>query len=242
MATNFTYATLTTAIQNYTEVTDTTNVFTSTITDGFITDAETRILRDVNIDADRKSQTGSLVVGQEYINAPAGCLVVRSVQVTEDDTSPNTLKYLEKRDVTFLNEYNNYGTAGTTVATGRDIPKYYAMFGGATAVSDTTSGGLYIAPTPDANYMYRIYYDMVPQTLVTKTSGTYLSQYFPQGLLYATLVEAYGFLKGPMDMLTLYENKYKQEVQKFAGVQIGRRRRDDYTDGTVRIPVNSPSP
>ena len=53
MATNFTYATLTTAIQNYTEVTDTTNVFTSTITDGFITDAETRILRDVNIDADR---------------------------------------------------------------------------------------------------------------------------------------------------------------------------------------------
>jgi hypothetical protein len=45
-----------------------------------------------------------------------------------------------------------------------------------------------------------------------------------------------------MDMLTLYENKYKQEVQKFAGVQIGRRRRDDYTDGTVRIPVQSPSP
>ena len=51
-----------------------------------------------------------------------------------------------------------------------------------------------------------------------------------------------GFLKGPMDMLTLYENKYKQEVQKFAGTQLGRRRRDDYTDGTVRIPVKSPSP
>jgi len=90
--------------------------------------------------------------------------------------------------------------------------------------------------------MFRIYYDMVPQSLVTKTSGTYISQYFPQGLLYATLIEAFGFLKGPMDMLTLYENKYKQEVQKFGGVQIGRRRRDDYTDGTVRIPVNSPSP
>ena len=47
-------------------------------------------------------------------------------------------------------------------------------------------------------------------------------------------------LKGPMDMLTLYENKYKQEVEKFAGMQIGRRRRDDYTDGTVRIPIESP--
>ena len=116
------------------------------------------------------------------------------------------------------------------------------MFGGATAVSDTTSGGLLLAPTPDATYAFRLYYNVKPTSLVTKTSGTYISQYFPQGLLYACLVEAYGFLKGPMDMLTLYENKYKTEVQKFAGVQLGRRRRDDYTDGTVRIPVKSPSP
>ena len=49
-------------------------------------------------------------------------------------------------------------------------------------------------------------------------------------------------LKGPIDMLTLYENKYKQEVQKFANEQVGRRRRDDYTDGTVRIPINSANP
>ena len=82
----------------------------------------------------------------------------------------------------------------------------------------------------------------MPDGLSSSTTTTYLSKYFPQGLLYACLVEAYGFLKGPADMLTLYENKYKQEVQKFAGVQIGRRRRDDYTDGTVRLPVQSPSP
>ena len=116
------------------------------------------------------------------------------------------------------------------------------MFGGATGTTSTTSGGMYIAPTPDQNYKFRIYYTMMPKSLVTETGGTYISQYFPSGLLYACLVEAYGFLKGPADMLTLYENKYKQEVQKFAGVQLGRRRRDDYTDGTVRIPVQSPSP
>ena len=52
----------------------------------------------------------------------------------------------------------------------------------------------------------------------------------------------FGFLNGPLDMLTLYENKYKQEVQKFANEQVGRRRRDDYTDGTVRIPVTSANP
>ena len=68
---------------------------------------------------------------------------------------------------------------------------------------------------------------------------TYISQYFPQGLLYACLVEAYSFLKGPTDMLTLYEQKYKTELQKFAAMQLGRRRRDDYTDGTIRIPIES---
>ena len=70
----------------------------------------------------------------------------------------------------------------------------------------------------------------------------YISLNFPQGLLYCCLAETYAFLKGPTDMLTLYEQKYKNAIQQFAGMQLGRRRRDDYTDGTVRIPVKSPSP
>ena len=83
----------------------------------------------------------------------------------------------------------------------------------------------------------------MPATLESSSNETnYVSLNFPQGLLYACLVEAYGYLKGPMDMLTLYENKYKTEVQKFASIQLGRRRRDDYTDGTIRIPIKSPSP
>jgi len=116
------------------------------------------------------------------------------------------------------------------------------MFGGATGLTDSTSGGLYLAPTPDANYKFRIYYNAMPVALSGSNTTTYLSNYMPQILLYACLVEAYGFLKGPMDMLTLYENKYKTGIQQFAGMQIGRRRRDDYTDGTVRIQVKSPSP
>ena len=105
-----------------------------------------------------------------------------------------------------------------------------------------TSGSIYLAPTPDANYIFRIYYNKIPPGLETETSGTYISKYFPQGLLFACLVEAYSFLKGPTDMLTLYEGKYKQELAKFAAMQVGRRRRDDYTDGTIRIPIESPSP
>jgi hypothetical protein len=153
-----------------------------------------------------------------------------------------------KKDQTYLSEYTDRLTGPEGDLTAQDVtgfPKYYAMFGGATLKTDTTSGGLYIAPTPDAAYKFRIYYNKMPIGLGSGDDGnshTYISNYFPQGLLYACLVEAFGFLKGPMEMLTLYENKYKTSIQQFAGMQIGRRRRDDYTDGTVRIQVKSPSP
>jgi len=247
----YTLSALEADIRSYTEVDST--VLTGAILGRFIEHAEFRIFYDVPIDAYRYTSEGNLAIDDNTINVPGlgtkgntGTVFVRGVKVfnsTSVSTGPG--EWLIKKDQTYLTEYVDRETGPSGGQLDQDVtgfPKYYAMFGGATGTSSTTSGGMYIAPTPDANYMHRVYYDMVPQSLVTKTSGNYISQYFPQGLLYATLVEAYGFLKGPMDMLTLYENKYKQEVQKFAGVQIGRRRRDDYTDGTVRIPVNSPSP
>ena len=232
----FTYATLTTAISDYTEVD--TNVLTSTITDQFIENAELRILRDVPIDAYKKQSTGNLVVGQTTINVPAKTLFVKGVQVydsTSAATGANT--WLEKKDESYLQEY-----IPSTESAARGKPKYYAMFGGATGVSDTTSGRLFMAPAPDATYVFKIHYEAIPDGLSGSNTTTYISQYFGNGLLYACLVEAYGFLKGPIDMLTLYENKYKQEMEKFAAEQLGRRKRDDYTDGTVRIPVPSANP
>jgi len=247
----FTYTTLKAAILAYTE-TD-ANVLTTTIVDQFIENAEFRIFYDVPIDAYRYVSEGGLAIDTNNINVAGlgtkgntGTVFVRGVEVfnsTANTEGKGT--WLIKKDQTYLSEYSDRLTGPEGNLTAQDVtglPKYYAMFGGATGTLDTTSGGIYIAPTPDLAYRFRIYVDKVPKSLATQTSGTYVSQYFPQGLLYATLVEAYGFLKGPMDMLTLYENKFKQEVAKFAGVQIGRRRRDDYTDGTVRIPIKSPNP
>ena len=232
----FNYSNLVTDIRNYTEVDS--NVLTAALINRFIEDAEFKILRDVPVDAYKKQSIGNLVTGQNTINVPAKTLFVKGVQVY-DSTSASTgnNRWLEKKDESYLQEY-----VPSTESAKRGQPKYYAMFGGATGVTDTTSGRLFLAPAPDTTYVFKIHYNAIPTSLVTATDGTYISQYFPNGLLYACLVEAYGFLKGPMDMLTLYENKYKQEVQKFAAEQIGRRKRDDYTDGTVRIPVPSPTP
>lgn len=241
----YTYTTLKQAIKDYTEVDD--SVFTTTILDGFIMAAEYRINNELPMDSDRFAQDGTLSTDNNTINSPAGALFIRGVEVfnsTANTTGNGT--WLEKKDQTYLSEYTDRLTGPEGDLTAQDVtgfPKYYAMFGGATTGANTaTSGAIYVAPTPDANYKYIIHYNAMPTGLGSGGDGdsnTYLSNYFPQGLLYACLVEAFMFLKGPTDMLTLYENRYKTELQKFAAMQLGRRRRDDYTDGTIRIPIES---
>ena len=240
----YTYSELTTDIRNYTEVDS--NVLTADQLENIILNAQQRIFLDVPMDSDRFVQEGTMSAGNNSINAPAGALFVRGIEVfnsTSATTGPG--QWLEKKDQTYISEYVSRSTGpqgGVDGKTVTGLPKYYSMFGGATGLSDTTSGAMYFAPTPDQAYKFRVYYNKMPATLESSNQTNYISLNFPQGLLYACLAETYGFLKGPTDMLTLYEQKYKQEIQKFAGAQLGRRRRDDYTDGTVRIPVKSPSP
>ena len=242
----YTYSTLVTAIRDYTEVD--ANVLTETIIDGFIMAAQHRINLDCPMDSDRFQDQGQFATDFNTITMPVKLLFIRGIQAFSSTANTNgQSQWLERRDQTFLAEYvgkltGNAGGAAAQDVTG--LPKYYAMFGGATTgATRNTSGAIFLAPTPDANYQYIIHYNAMPVGLGSGNDGnssTYLSNYFPQGLLYACLVEAYGFLKGPQDMLTLYDKKYNTELQKFAAMQIGRRRRDDYTDGTLRIPIESP--
>ena len=43
-------------------------------------------------------------------------------------------------------------------------------------------------------------------------------------------------------MLQMYEAAYQEAVQTFAAEQQGRRRRDEYRDGALRIPIQTPTP
>ena len=238
----YTYANLTTDIRNYTEVD--ANVFTAAVINRFLENAEHRINLDLPMDSDRVQAEAQFATDFNTITMPTKTLFVRGIEVYESTANTNGQGvWLEKRDQTFISEYVGTLTGTSGGAAAQDVtglPKYYAMFGGATTGTNTaTSGAIYVAPTPDANYKYIIHYNAQPTGLETNTGGTYISNYFPQGLLYACLTEAFMFLKGPTDMLTLYENRYKSELQKFAAMQLGRRRRDDYTDGTVRIPIES---
>jgi hypothetical protein len=131
---------------------------------------------------------------QETINAPAGAVFIRGIQVY-DSTSASTgaNRWLEKKDVTYLQEY-----IPSTESAKRGQPKYYAMFGGATGESDTTSGRIFVAPVPDATYKFRVHYNAAP-ALLENDDTNYISLNFPNGLLYCCLSETYSFLKGPVN-------------------------------------------
>ncbi len=213
-----TYAELVQKIRDYTEVDST--VLSDTIINGFIENAEFRVLREVDSDSNRSFKTAQLVASQRYIDVPEDCLVVRSAQIVDSDgvASADNREFLEYKDTNFMSEYN------PTDATG--VPKYYSYWD-----EDT----LVFAPVPNAQYTIQINYVLKPAALTATNTTTYLSLNFPNGLLYACLVEAYGFLKGPQDLLQLYEQKYKQVVEGFSIEQMGRRRRDEYQMGPPRL-------
>jgi len=198
----YTLSALEADIRSYTEVSST--VLTGAILSRFIENAEYRVMRDCPIDADRKAQTGNLVTGHNTLNVPGsgskgntGTVFVRGIEVFESTAnSEGEGTWLQKKDQTYLSEYVNRLTGTEGGSTGQDVtgfPKYYAMFGGATATTDTTSGRMMVAPVPDANYAFKVHFNAKPTSLVTDTSGTYISQYFPSGLLYASLIEAMAF-------------------------------------------------
>ena len=213
-----TYNELVDQIRSYTEVD--ANVLSTTIVNGIIKNAEFRVLRDVDSDNNRRYATSQFVTNQRYLDLPNDILIIRSVQVSDGvnfDSGTNRT-FMEKRDTSFISEYNNSGATGQ--------PKYYANWDENTMV---------VGPTPNNTYGVQVNYILKDGSIVDNTGGTYLSNEFPNGLLYACLVEAYGFLKGPNDVLQLYEQRYKQAVDGFLVEQVGRRRKDEYQDGVPRL-------
>ena len=213
-----TYDELKTKIRDYTEVSST--VLTDTIVNGFIEDAEFRILRDVDSDNNRRYATALLAVNTRFVQTPDNALVIRSAQIVDSDGvgASDNRDFLQWRDTSFMSEFNPKGATG--------VPKYYSWW---------DKNHIVFAPTPNATYTIQLNYILKDAGLSSTNPTTYISLNFPNGLLYACLVEAYGFLKGPQDLLQLYEQKYKQVVEGFAIEQMGRRRRDEYQSGVPRV-------
>ena len=221
----YTLANLQDDIRNYTEVDS--SVLSDSILNTIIKNAENAIYREADSDDNRFYATSNLQTGNRYVTIPSDLRFIRYAQLT--DSSGNQV-FLEKKDTSYMAEF--YNTPGTQSG----IPKYYGNW---------DANYWVVAPTPDDTYLITLAYTKQPDSITASpgsTQGTYTSNKYQDLLLYGCLVEAYGYLKGPVDMLQYYTQAYEKALQSYAIEQQGRRRRDEWEDGTIRTPLKSESP
>ena len=222
----YTLADLRTDIRGYTEVGDT--VLTDAVLKNIIKNSENAILRAIPTDQNAHYATSNLVVDNRYVTIPSDLRSINYVQLTD---SQGKQFFLEQRDPSFMAEYYS-----TPLSSDVDIPKYYGNW---------DEDFWVVAPTPNQTYAITLAYNKEAPSITDttpidfSTTGTYLSNKYQDLLLYGCLVNTYGYLKGPTDMIQYYQGQYENALTTYATEQIGYRRRDEYEDGMVRQQLKS---
>ena len=212
----FTFTTLKTAIQDYTQNTETT--FTGQLS-RFILNAEERILKEVQLEDFRKYSQGSASSSNKFLAKPTDYLASYSLSVVNS----NVYTFLLLKHPTFLQDF----TPNATSTTGE--PQYYANWDDSTFL---------LAPTPDDNYTMELHYFYRPTSITTSGDGTsWLGTNAEIALLYGSLVEAYTFMKGEPDLLKLYNDRYMEALATLKNVGEAKQVSDEYRYDKVRRPV-----
>jgi hypothetical protein len=211
----YTFTTLKTAIQDYTQNSETT--FVSQLS-RFILNAEERILKECQLDVFRKNVEGTASTGQQYLQKPEDFLAQNSLSVLNSSNK----EFLLYKQVTALQDYTpNSATTGT--------PKYYADWDEVTFL---------LAPTPDSNYTMELHYFYRPTSITESADGTsWLGTNAELALLYGSLVEAYTFMKGEPDILKQYTDRFLESIQWLKNLGEGKQTRDQYRYDRVRRDV-----
>ena len=213
---SWTYTTLKSAIQDYKENTESTFVANLTI---IIQQAEDRIVKSVELPNFRKNVTGSFTNGNQYLTAPDDYLYPFSLAVLD---SSSNYSYLISTDVSFIREA--YPSAAST-----GVPKHYAQF---------DDNSFIVGPSPNADLNVELHYYYIPTSISASADGTsWLGTNAPELLLYASLIEAYTFMKGEPDIMANYEKRFQEALQKLTLLSDGYNRKDAYRDGQRKIDV-----
>jgi hypothetical protein len=218
------YTQLSNAIQAYTENTEADFVANIPV---FVQQAEQRIYNSVQFPSIRKNMTGVVSTTSTYLSAPDDYLASYSLAVIDAD---GNYEYLLNKDVNFIRQ-------AYPKATDTGLPRYYALFGPTVSGSTITTELTFIlGPKPDANYTVELHYYYYPQSIVT-ASTSWLGDNFDSVLLYASLVEAYTYMKGETDMMALYNQKFMEALALAKRLGDGMERQDAYRSGQFRQKV-----
>ena len=227
------YTELYNTIQSYTEnqfpdvyLASGSTVSATTQINTFITQAEQRIYNSVQFPSLRKNVTGFTTTSNKYLACPSDFLATYSMAVID---ATGSYEYLLNKDVNFIRQ-------AYPQPTDTAIPKYYALFG--PSYTNSAELSFILGPTPDASYNVELHYFFYPESITTATTGrTWLGDNFDSVLLYGSLVEAYTFMKGEVDMITGYNQKYMEALALAKRLGDGMERSDAYRSGQYRAPA-----
>ena len=211
---SFTLTTLTASVQEWTQNDESTFVAEIPF---FIQNAEERIFKVVDLEYFRKNVTGVMTSGNKFLQKPSDWLANFSLSFV-NSSSENV--FLLQKDVNYLQEFHpNPSSTGT--------PRFYASF---------DVNNFIIAPTPNSNFNVEVHYYYRPASLTTDNSGsTWISTNAPDALLYATLIEAYTFMKGENDLLQLYTARFTEAISRLKIYAEAKENTDAYREGLVRV-------
>ncbi len=212
---SFTLTTLKTAIQDYTDNSETSFV---TNLPNFIKAAEEKIFKSVDLDYFRKNVTSAFTSSDQFLSVPSDYLASFSLQIT----SSGSESFLLQKDVNFIREY-------TPASTTTGLPKYYARF---------DEDNFIVAPTPNSNYTLQLNYYYRPASLTAGADSgtTWVSTNAPFALLYGSLIEAYYYMKGEPDVIAQYEKNYIFYVERLKDLGEARENTDGYRVGLPSRP------
>jgi len=210
---SFTYAQLKQAIQDYTENDETSFVNNLPL---FIRQAEERILKNVQLSLFRKNVQATATVSNPYLAVPSDYLAAFSLSMRGDD---GDRFFIEFKDPSFLQSY-------TPDSTTTGAPRYYAVF---------DLENFLLAPTPDAAYTAELHYFYRPASLTAgaEDGTTWLSVNAEMAMLYASLIEAYIYMKGEQDVMASYNARFQEALVGIKMLGEAKETTDEYRKGKV---------
>ena len=191
----------------------------------FVKQAEQRIFNSVQFPSLRKNVTGTTTASNKYLECPLDFLAPYSLAVIDE---LGAYEYLLNKDVNFIRQ-----AYPTPTSTG--IPKYYALFGPRSDNADELS--FILGPTPGASYGVELHYFFFYPESIVDAGTSWLGDNFDSVLLYGSLIEAYTYMKGEQDMLTLYNQKFMEALALAKRLGDGMDRQDAYRSGQFRQKV-----
>ena len=210
---SFTYAQLKQAIQDYTENDETSFVNNLPL---FIRQAEERILKNVQLSLFRKNATASTTASNPYLAVPSDYLAPFSLSLRGAD---GDRFFIEFKDPSFVQTY----TPDTTTT---GAPKYYCVF---------DVDNFLLGPTPDTTYTAELHYFYRPLSLTAGSDSgtTWLSTNAEMAMLYGSLIEAYIYMKGEQDVMSMYNSRFQEAIVGVKMLGEAKETTDEYRTGKV---------